>query len=196
MCWEKPTCAPPHPLEVSPALPLILKVSTFVKLMTALSHPFKQDRQVLPISTPISSRQSMVRCPLLSLHVHQDCHWHNIDKPSRRYTFTPKALYICLPARTSSSQFHVQCMLTTKYYEWMNNSWNNTRSTKNHSLLQFSITDKNLKSTNAVHEHHLHSTTLFPAPISSVHINKSLGGTSHLNSCKQLWTRSGNACRC
>ena len=37
----------------------------FVWLTMALSRPFKEDRRVLPLSTPLSSRRSMVWCPWL-----------------------------------------------------------------------------------------------------------------------------------
>ena len=45
---EKPICASPHLSEVSPALTI------------APSRPFKEDRLTLPVSTPLSSRRSVV----------------------------------------------------------------------------------------------------------------------------------------
>ena len=40
-------------------------VPKFVWLKLALSHPFKEDRLALPLSTPLSCRRSMVWCPWL-----------------------------------------------------------------------------------------------------------------------------------
>ena len=40
-------------------------VPMFVRLTMALSRPFKEDRLALPLSTPLSSRRSVVRCPRL-----------------------------------------------------------------------------------------------------------------------------------
>ena len=40
-------------------------VPMFVWLTMALSRPFKEDRRALPLSTPLSSRRSMVWCPWL-----------------------------------------------------------------------------------------------------------------------------------
>ena len=40
-------------------------VPVFVWLSMALSRPFKEDRLGLPLSSPLSSRRSMVWCPLL-----------------------------------------------------------------------------------------------------------------------------------
>ena len=40
-------------------------VLMFVWLTMALSRPFKEDRLALPLSTPLSSRRSMVWCPWL-----------------------------------------------------------------------------------------------------------------------------------
>ena len=40
-------------------------VPRFVWLTMALSRPLKEDRLALPLSTPLSSRRSMVQCPWL-----------------------------------------------------------------------------------------------------------------------------------
>jgi len=53
-------------------------VPMFMWLIIALSRPFKEDRLALPLSTPLSSRQSMVLCPWL---------WTIIGGSSHRYYF-------------------------------------------------------------------------------------------------------------
>ena len=49
----------------------------FVRLKMALSHAFGQDHLALPLSTPLSSRRSMVWCPS-----HPD--WSLVSEPSVR----------------------------------------------------------------------------------------------------------------
>ena len=60
---ENPTCAPPHLSEVSPMLPL--KWFQCLSDWRWPSCPFKEDCLVFPLSTPLSSRRSMVWCPRL-----------------------------------------------------------------------------------------------------------------------------------
>ena len=54
---KKSTCAQPRLSEVSPRLPT---VPMFVRRTMAICRPFKEDRLALPVSTPFSSRRSMV----------------------------------------------------------------------------------------------------------------------------------------
>ena len=49
-------------------------VPMFMWLIIALSRPFKEDRLALPLSTPLSSRQSMVLCPWLWTITGGSCH--------------------------------------------------------------------------------------------------------------------------
>ena len=56
----------PSPRSFSNVWPL--KQFQWVWVMTALAHPFKEDRLALPLSTPLSSRQLMVWCSWLCAH--------------------------------------------------------------------------------------------------------------------------------
>ena len=55
--WKNPICAPPHLSEIPQRW---LWNGSNVWLTMALSHPFKEDRLALPLSTPLSSRWSVV----------------------------------------------------------------------------------------------------------------------------------------
>ena len=56
----KPICAPPRLSEASPTLPLKRFQCCCFWLTMALCRHFKEDRLALPLSTPLSSRRSMV----------------------------------------------------------------------------------------------------------------------------------------
>ena len=60
---EKPMCVPFIPSFRSFPSVAFVTVQVFVWLTMALSRPLKEDRPALPLSTPLSSRRSMVRCP-------------------------------------------------------------------------------------------------------------------------------------
>lgn len=64
MHLEKPRYLPSYVPEVSPSV-VFRTVPVFACLTMALSHPFKEYRQALPLSTPLSSQQPMVGCPWL-----------------------------------------------------------------------------------------------------------------------------------
>ena len=53
-------------------------VPMFVLLTMALSRPFKEDRLALPLSTSLSSRRSVVRCPWL-------CAPHVVSQASQHF---------------------------------------------------------------------------------------------------------------
>ena len=57
-------CTPPHLSEVSPAS-LLKQVQCLSDVTMAVSHPFEEDHLVLPLSTSLSSRWSIVWCPWL-----------------------------------------------------------------------------------------------------------------------------------
>ena len=68
---EKPISAPPRLSEVSTMSPF-KTVPMFVWLTMTLSRPLREDRLVHRLSTPLSSRRSMVWCPWLC-----ECSWFN-----------------------------------------------------------------------------------------------------------------------
>ena len=57
-------CTPPHLSEVSPTS-LLKQVQCLSDVTMAVSHPFEEDHLVLPLSTSLSSRWSIVWCPWL-----------------------------------------------------------------------------------------------------------------------------------
>ena len=58
----------PQVVSLRSSLTLPLKWFKSLWFTMALSRPFKEDRLALPLSTPLSSRQSMVCCPRLCAH--------------------------------------------------------------------------------------------------------------------------------
>ena len=62
---EKPMCVPFIPSFRSFPNVVFETVPVLVWLTMALSRPLKEDRPSLPLSTPLSSRRSMVWCPWL-----------------------------------------------------------------------------------------------------------------------------------
>ena len=55
-------------------------VPMFVWLTMALSRPFKEDRLALPLSTPLSSRRSVVWCPWLCARSEAPQHLRSFEK--------------------------------------------------------------------------------------------------------------------
>ena len=60
---EKPICAPPSSRSFLTGTVAVETVPVFVWLTMALSPLFKKDRLALRLSTPLSSRRSVVWCP-------------------------------------------------------------------------------------------------------------------------------------